>query len=136
MTTLAVLPFARSHAWVKMMTLAWRLCGFVTLGDFSRLLLPEHERAVVEDVTLRQRHDAVLGPELFEALVHDLLAGVTVWPPLLTTKEDAIDFPTRSARDVPRSEGPLIQDEGTRQALRLRLGRAVLSPELPGRAPR
>src|SRR4029079_1381851 len=65
----------------------------IALSDFAGLLRPEHEGAVVEDVTLRQRHASGLGPELFEALIHGLLAGVTIWPPLFTTKEDAIDFP-------------------------------------------
>jgi hypothetical protein len=74
----------------------------------------------------------MLGPEFFEALVHDLLAGVTVWPPLFIAKEVAIDFPTGSARDVPGSIGPLIQDEGTRLAPRPRLGRALPLRSFPG----
>ena len=35
----------------------------VTLVDLLGLVLPEDERAVVEDITLRQLHDTVLGTE-------------------------------------------------------------------------
>jgi hypothetical protein len=106
----------------------------ITLIDLPGLVLPEHERAVVEDITLRQSHDAVLGAEFFEALVHDLFTGETVRPPRLVTKEATPDLLTTGPRDVPRPEDPLIQDEGTREALRpMRLGRAVFLRSFSGR---
>jgi len=47
----------------------------VALGDFSDLVCPEHERAAIDDVALRQENNRVpnrlIGSKLFGGLVHE-----------------------------------------------------------------